>query len=370
MARLVAIIVVVAVLVVASLATRQETPRTAVETAVESTELPADTRLLDEVETMLSKRSTVFEVCDDTMEDAAIAEKMAELDRLEQQVVPVLEASASAEHLLVAALMIWSDEPDRALQLLGEAAYRDPRDPLIVSQLLAVCVEFGGQCSRPRGEIEQMLITADRANGLAWVQVARSRLERSDEPGALKAMREAAAAATNDAHFPEYVMMFDRGFSASTDLPAYDRLEAAFGFAAALPASTYLIIQDCRRLGENSPEWLDACLRLGERQEHDSRTLLSKALGLGLQSQMYELSGNTRSQQETERRQQAFRESFQGLNQKAGKADKLRDAALAQRYLDTFAASGEFAAMEYLAMEVEARLPGIDSAQQSTCPNP
>lgn len=366
MVRQVAIIVAVAVLIVASLATRHETPAP----IIESVEAPADTRLLDEVEALLSKRSTVFEVCDDTIEDAAIAEKMAELDRLEQQVVPVLEASASAEHLLVAALMIWSDEPDRALQLLGEAAYRDPRDPLIVSQLLAVCVEFGGQCSRPRGEIEQMLITADRGNGLAWVQVARSRLERADESGALEAMREAAAAATNDAYFPEYVMMFDRGFSASTDLPAYDRLEAAFGFAAALPASTYFIIQDCRRLGEKSPEWQDACLRLGERQEHDSRTLLSKALGLGLQLQMYELAGNTRSQQETERRQQEFRDSFQGLVQKAGQADRLRDASLAQQYLDTFAASGEFAAMEYLAMEVEARLPGLDSAQPSACSGP
>lgn len=366
MARLIAIIVVVAVLIVASLATRHEAPSTVVEVL----DAPADTRLLDEVETLSSKRSTVFEVCDDTMEDAVFAEKMAELDRLEQQVVPVLEASASAEHLLVAALMIWRDEPDRALQLLGEAAYRDPRDPLIVSQLLAVCVEFGGQCSRPRSEIEQMLIAADRANGLAWVQVARSRLERSDELGALEGMREAAAAATNDAYFPEYVMMFDRGFSASADLPAYDRLEAAFGFAAGLPASTYLIIQDCRRLGEKSPEWLDACLRLGERQEHDSRTLLGKALGLGLQSQMYELAGNTRSQQETERRQQAFRDSFQGLVQKAGQVAKLRDASLAQRYLDAFAASGEFAAMEYLAIEVEARLPGIDSAQESTCSNP
>ncbi len=366
MARRIAIIVLVGVLVVASLATRHETRST----VIESVEAPADSRLLDEVETLMSKRSTIFEVCDDTIEDAAIAEKMAELDRLEQQVVPVLETSASAEHLLVAALMIWSDEPDRALQLLGEAAYQDPRDPLIASQLLALCVEFGGQCSRPRFEIEQMLIVADRANGLAWVQVARSRLERSDEAGALNAMQEAAAAATYDAYFPEYVMMFDRGFSASADLPAYERLEAAFGFAAALPASTHPIIQDCQRLAQNSPEWLDACLRFGERQEHASRTLLGKALGLGLQSRMYELAGDKRREQETERRRQEFRNSFGDLAQKAAKADKLRDASLAHQYLDTFAASGEFAAMEYLAIEVEARLPGIDSAQQSACVGP
>lgn len=356
----------VAVLVVASLATRYEAPSTVVEVL----EAPADTRLLDEVETLSSKRSTVFEVCDDTMEDAVFAEKMAELDRLEQQVVPVLEASASAEHLLVAALMIWRDEPDRALQLLGEAAARDSRDPLIASQHLELCVRYGGQCSRPRTDVEQKLIAADRANGLAWVQVARSRLERLDEESAIAAMKEAVAAATIEEHFADYVLLFDRALAASADLPAYERLEGAFGFAAAMVSSSYRITADCTERATNSAEWQDVCLKLGERLEHGSRTLLGKGVGFGLQKQMYELAGNNRQYDLVSERYEVYRNEYRELMAKSTQALELRDATVMRKYIETLNASDELAAMHYVAEEVQSRLPEYDPEQQSTCPAP
>ena len=366
MARLVAIIVAVAVLIVASLATRHEAPSTAVEVL----EAPIDHTLLSEVDVLIAERNAVFSGCDEGSTDDDLETRKDEWDQLQRQVVSVLEASADAEHLLVAALLTWRDEPDRALQLLGEATARDPSDPLIASQLLELCIRFSGQCSRPRTEVEQKLIAADRANGLAWVQVARSRLERSDEEGAIAAMKEAVAAATIEEYFADYVLLFDRALAASADLSAYERFEGAFGFSAAMVSSSYQITADCTERATSSAEWQDACLRLGERLEHGSRTLLGKGIGFGLQKQMYNLAGNTRQYDLVSGRYEVFRNEYRELTAKSTQALELRDATVTRKYVETLNASDELAAMRYVAEEVQSRLPGSDPAQQSTCSNP
>ena len=47
-----------------------------------------------------------------------------------------------------------------------------------------------------------------------------------------------------------------------------------------MPAS----MQAWSRSPTASAEWRNACLRLGEKLEHDGRTLLSQSVGLGMQT--------------------------------------------------------------------------------------
>ena len=366
MARLVAIIVAVAVLIVASLATRQETPIT----IMESVEAPADAEMLGEIEVLISERPTAIEMCQKPEDELTEAQIQAKLDELIDQVVPVLESSADAEHLVVAALLVWRDEPERASWLLNEASTRRPGDPLIAAQHLELCVRFGDHCALPRVELERRLIAAGKSNGIAWVQVAISRLDRSDEAGALDALRNASTAVSFEDNRAEHVLMFDRALAASAGLTSYQALEDAFGFAAAMVNSSYGISIHCGKRGGNSAEWQDLCLRLGERLEHDSRTFMGKSIGLSLQTNMYELAGDTRRQKQVADRHEEKRREYFDLMPDTQSAARVRDAVVVRKYLELLVASDELTAMAYLGSEVERLAAEIDNTRQPTCPDP
>ena len=366
MARLVAIIVAVAVLIVASLATRQETPIT----IMESVEAPADAEMLGEIEVFMSEGSIAFETCKEPEEVLTEAQIQAKLDELIDRVVPVLESSAEAEHLMVAALLVWRKEPERASLLLGEASRRRPNDAMIAAQHLELCDRFGGHCAQPRVELERRLIAADKFNGIAWMQVARSRLRRSDEAGALDALRNAASAASFEDNFAEHVLMFDRALAASAGLASHEALEDAFGFAAAMVNTSYIITTDCRERSGDSAEWQDLCLRLGERLEHGSRTFMGRSIGLSMQTNMYELAGDTRRQKQVADRHEEKRREYFDLMPDTQRAADLRDAVVVRKYLELLVASDEITAMAYLGSEAERLVAEIDNTQQPTCPDP
>lgn len=308
------------------------------------------------------------EACDSGREKEAAAVRMAEFEAQKDELLRVLSASTDPEHLLVAALSGWSNDEDRALSLLGEAAARDPRHPLIAAQILTLCTDVDS-CIHARPELERNLIAADKGNVVAWAQVTLSRLQRNDERGALAALREAAAAAGLEDYFPDYIMLFDRGLAAASDLEPFDRMVAAVGHAAANATTAYLITRDCERRAP-LPEWRDACLRLGERFEHDSRTIVAQAIGIRLQAYMYEVEGDTRAAESTQRRQEEFADRWTQLGRRTRRAEELRDATVFRQYLETFASAGEWQAMEYLAAEVEARLPPLPDAPQPACGAP
>ena len=313
--------------------------------------------------------SAAFDVCDGSPDEEAVAERMEAIEVQQEALLRVLSASPDAEHRLVAALASWSSDQDRALSLLGEAAARDPRHPLIASQILMLCTEVDA-CGRARPQLERNLIAADRGNAMAWVQVTRSRLQRNDERNGLAALREAAAAATVDEYLPDYVMLFDRGLAAASDLEPFDRMVAAVGLAAAPANDVYMITRDCAERAAHLSEWRDACLRLGERFEHDSLTILAQAVGIRMQADMYELEGDTRAAETAMQRRQDLDDRWLQLGSRTVQAEKLRDATVIRHYFETFDSGGELQAMEYLAAEVESRLPPLSAAQRRACEAP
>lgn len=312
---------------------------------------------------------TIFDNCDSNSGEELDAERVAAIAAQQDELLRVLSASADAEHLLVAALSSLHSDQERAMTLLSEAAARDPRHPLIAAQILTLCTEIDA-CSGARPEMERNLIAADKGNAIAWVEVARSRLQRNDERGALAALREAAAAAAVEDYFTDYIYLFDRGLAAASDLEPFDRMVAAIGHSAGNITTAYLVKRDCEQRAANLPEWRDACLRLGERFENDSFTILTQTVGIGLQIAMYELEGDGRAAERAVQRREEFAGRWKQLASRTVRAEELRDATVLRQYLETFASAGEVQAMEYLGDEVEARLPPATATQQPSCEAP
>ncbi len=348
----------------------QPAPDSAVEPVENSStqEAPVpEAAILDEIGVQNARRSLTLDACRDAG-DKSDEERMAEYEEQAEEMRRVLGSSTDAEHLLVAALVSWRKSPEEALLLLRRAESADPTNALVASQLLEFCVEIDA-CDRARPELERNLIEADKANGMAWVTVARSRLARADDAGALAALREAAAAPVMDDHFADHALLFDRALAASSSLPPFERSVAALGHGAAVFTASFLITRDCDERAKHSAEWRDVCLRLGERFEHSGRTILTQSVGIGLQAKMYEFGGDSRAQQIAERRYRRFRDDWEHLASRTSRAMELQDATVQRHFLDTFAASGEVAAMQYLATEIEARLPELN-ARDSACPTP
>ena len=374
MARYLTLAVVVIALLVAVFWLREREPAV-IDAAVPAADLSPHVETqtqqpseLDEIDVVPRRRLLATDLCPDS-DDKSDEERLAEYELQREQMLRVLSASADADHLLVAALASWNRKPEDALQLLSRAEQADPRNTMVRSQILELCLEIDA-CIRARPEMERNLVAADPANGIAWVTVARSRLSRLDDAGALAALREAAAAAEINDHFTDHVLLFDRALAASSNLPPFERSAAAIGHAAAVFTSSFLITRDCNERAKNSAEWRDACLRLGERFEHSGRTILTQAVGMGLQAKMYQYGGDSRAQQAAERRNDRFKEQWTALASRTIRAEELRDPTVLRHYLDTFATAGEIAAMEYLAAEVDARLPGLPEAGDSSCVTP
>lgn len=327
------------------------------------------TSLLGELQVLAFERSLVLRSCANAGDEKSDAEKIAELEQLQQQVFSALQASTEAEHLLAMASINWRGRREDSLQLVAKAAALDPRDPLIAARLLELCKEVD-TCGRARAEAERNLIAADKANGLAWVQVARSRLQRNDETGALEAMQQAVAAAEVNNHFVEYVLLFDRALAASTGMAPNERMMAAMSFGAGAFSDYYMISKDCEEHALQSAEWLNLCLRLGERFEQDGKTFLTQAIGLGMQAQMLELGGDSREFEAVNLRKERHERDMHALSERTWRAEELGDATVFRRYVEAFSTAGERAAMEYLAEVVEERLPPLGEGEQADCPSP
>ncbi len=319
---------------------------------------------------MLKERSAWPTRCDDGEAPLSEEKILDKTDEFIAQAMPVLEASGDPEHQMVAALLVWRKQPERAAMALNEAARLDPSHPIVASQHLELCDRAGGYCGEPRVTLENRLIATDKANGMAWLQVTRSRLSRSDEAGALEALRAAATSATFEDFFAEHVLIFDRAITATTGASPGESIENAFGFAAAMLSSAYLVSRDCKERSTSSAEWHDLCLRLGERLEYDSRTFMGMMIGVGIQKNAYELAGDTRMLGAVTARAEEARDEWRALLMQTDNTMGFGDPVLMREYLEQLLTNDELTAMRHLNAEAARRRQARGPAAVSECPGP
>ena len=321
----------------------------------------------DEVETRPQMQIALNATCSSWQDERTYEERQAEFRQQQDEMFRVLRVSGDPELLLVAALSGKRNWPGEAQQIAAQVAGIGHASPLVASQLLELCLALDS-CRSDLSRYERILTAADTGNGLAWTQVAVSRLARGEDAGALTALGRAVAASTVEDHYAESVLMFDRALSASVGLPSFERTSAASLHAAMHLNSGIEITRHCTDKGTDSAEWRDVCLRLGERFEAEGRITMIRSLGLGLQAKMYEYGNDLRAAKSARRRQDDLRNELSELV--AGLGDVTRDPTVQRKFIEIMAASGEMAALRYaLAAEGERRAlePG---AGQNACGTP
>ena len=293
-----------------------------------------------------------------------------ETARIRHDAVPVLAASKDAEHKLAAALLAYGEmNAAGAVDLLVEARQLDPSSPMIAARMLQMCQIAQEGCNLRLADLEIQSLTTDRGNADAWARVATSRASRSDYAGALDALQEAAAAPEFNEYHVDTILLFDRALAASAELSSVERLRAAYSFATVTPLTQNDMSGPCLEQASESGEWLNACLRWGERQELESKSTSGRLHGLVLQQTMYRLSGDAREEASAQARQKEVAEESQKQIEAVSAVDWSRHEPILRNYLDMYAATDEFAAMDYLQAEM-AWFPEEEATIPSSCSDP
>lgn len=268
-----------------------------------------------------------------------------------QAAAAALSASADPEHLLVSAMLGHERGSPQSVLAYQRALAEDPDHPLILWMFLGACSRHPASKPCARGEIERRAIAVEGRNGALWARIAGYRSQAGDFDGALSALQEATTAPEFNDHWFDLLRIVERGFAASTSQSFTARMFAAFGVAATMVDGRLSSV--CRDRAIAAAEWQHACLGYGKRLEQDSRTLIYNAIGLGLQSAMYEIAGDSRAQALVEEKRVALRDYLYPDVTHSALVEN--DERVLGDYLTMFETHGERAAMEYLKEEVALR---------------
>ena len=268
-------------------------------------------------------------------------------------VATLLSKSRNPEHLLLAAILRPAQTGEARILAMADTLNFDPNNPLIHWNFLSFCERFRSEpiCRDPT--IEDRAIEVDSSNGQLWARIAGYRANRGNMPAALDALKSAAAAPEFNEYWMEYIELFERGLAAATNAPYRERIIQASGMAAGLITNYNLIFEGCKTQAVESAEWLQLCTRLGERLEHEGRTMVSIRIGQSLQKRMYSISGDDEKRAAVEHRSKLGAKLMQDGYAKDGHVLLFRDDRVLAGYISEWASYGELRALQFLRNEVQ-----------------
>ena len=269
------------------------------------------------------------------------------------EVAAVLSQSDDPEHLLIAMLY----GPDRANEASVAVAMRAlekaPNDRLILWNLLNSCAQFPQAPDCSGTAIEDRAIAVDGGNGQLWARVSALRLKRGDTSGALDALKRANAAPRFSDYRMEHIELFERGLAAVGNPPYRERIIQAIGMEAAMVSLEVSTAAQCYRLGADSIEWRQQCLRYGERLEKEGQDMLPILTGQDLQLSMHSKSGDKDLQATIQARQTLSLDAFREPVSKDGEILLMNDDQVLATYVSNLAVYGESGANALLHEDVE-----------------
>ena len=238
----------------------------------------------------------------------------------------------------------------------------DPNNSLILWNFLNTCERMPDAPICRDQNIEDRAIAVDSRNGQLWARIAGFRANRGDMPAALDALKNATAAPEFNEYWMENVELFERGLAAATNAPYRIRIIQALVMTAGSMINYNLIFEGCEAQAVDSAEWLQFCTLLGERLEHEGRTMLSTAIGLSLQKRMYSIAGDEENRAAADHRAKLRAKLWRDGNSEDALVLLSRDDKVLTDYISEWAVYGELRAFQFLRNEVQRlrNIPGYD----------
>ena len=121
------------------------------------------------------------------------------------------------------------------------------------------------------------------------------------------------------------------------------------GLVFAKPIEYGPILAACEEYPPKSIEWLELCLRYGERLEQEDNTLMSTMFGLALQKSMYKITSDANQIARIERKRLDIKKQmYSDSKTHTFDGQMFRRETFLSEYFNRFATEGELAALNYI----------------------
>lgn len=256
-----------------------------------------------------------------------------------ESAVVSLQGSAAPAHWLAASIMLASEKPEVAMQLLQKLVTIDSTSALAAWLMLSLCDQRNIDACQSTG-IEDTAIQADGDNGLMWAQIANRRLATGREAEARVAMQRAVLARRFDAYFGEQTAVLERAFAAVTGWSYPERIVYTTGSATSNSSSLVKIRDYCRRT--DTAEWVTLCDQLGERIFVEGGESAVRLLGIEMRQAVLESRGDDDTQAALNRDHEDLKALQATLFDDPGELNLLlNDESVMREFINTISAYGE-----------------------------
>ena len=268
------------------------------------------------------------------------------------EIAESLMQSNDPEHLLAAALVGFDRKSKEHIAAMEKALAADPDNPITLWNFLYACSLNAEETLCQDGGIEKRAVLADGGNGALWGRIAGYRFRRGDTARLIDALIKANAAPQFNRYFIEQVEMLERGYVAASDYSYQERIMNAISIMVGNTSDLIGVYNGCKEQAAESAEWLQPCIEYGKRLERDGRTILAALLGIAIQKEMHEISGDAKKKAETDHRRWLLNDSMNSAIRMDGQVLVLDDEHVLADFIAEWSAHGELRAHQFVHEEV------------------
>jgi len=281
-----------------------------------------------------------------------------------------LSKSNDPEHLLMASIFGGEERKSQSshfphtpnLDSLFKGLRIDPSNDLLLWNAVSLCAQQSDQSRCEEAQVPELATAKLQGNANFWLRLAGIRAAAGDDDGALEALERAVEAPDFKDYYIDHVELFARGIASYINSPYYERIFYSLGLAAAMWSHEIDMISACTTHSPTSTRWMNACVDAGETMEAHGKSLMTEALGIGLQQRMHEISGNAELEEAAAIRRQALKDTLESHANSKEIAVLSQDDAVLASYIDEWTTGGERQALAFLKQETKRVLsiPGYD----------
>ena len=216
-----------------------------------------------------------------------------------------LEKSNPPKDKLAFILLANNTQQTSALDLLHSYLIEHPNNRLASIELIGHCSQ-NIEHSACNQELFVQAGKVDGNNAALWFQIANFHAASGDKQATLNAINKANKASQFDDYYYQRLSLFMNVSKGTLDLSEPLKAIIGIGILAATPIRITAITKFCTAIDNLTVEEKQACLMLGEQLDKRGKSLLYNAIGIAIQTTIYQSEQNDELSAQVEARKSDF----------------------------------------------------------------
>ncbi|MEM7433154.1 MAG: hypothetical protein AAF351_14635 [Pseudomonadota bacterium] len=286
------------------------------------------------------------------------------VDEVREYGIEIFTNAAGAEYLWAGAILSWDSNEEAAYAFVKRSLEEYPEFYPMAALAVRECGLYGVFCEyfTDEGLLGRAEVSDDAAT---WAHLAKYYASNGEVERALDAVRRAAAAPKLSDQTLPTIRAAQQGLAIVSGLDEWERTVAAFGLGIEMAEPIYL--SPCFLYSEESEDWLQACIGLGERLAYDGSAGLNRLGGLAMLGPLYDHAGRKEGGVRAAAEMKRIGDGLERTESWANRIALARDEQLLNEYLERWNDADDSLGLKYLQSEVERKIETGEYPALSDC---